>query len=362
MKSILLLFYNRPGKKDKMTLRDVLKKCFDIRNIKISLLKALKAHVGDNVDLFHKSYSKLDFSFASKFSNNLAEPPSPITPNTPITQSKSKLDMNALEKETESNRRKWTKDVNKPESTEKFLESRHLIDILKHFDGIKVTLDELLTNLRPLIPRLYSVSSAFNKSYCSITAGVVFSQMQGENRRGVCGNFLSQIKEGDECAIFFNENQNFRLPKSVEIPIIMIGAGTGVAPMRSFIQTRAGNEDPTNILNNLFFGCRYSARDYLYKEEFEKLSAQEQLNLVVSFSREGDKKYIQNKVLQQSTLIWELLGVGAHIYVCGNKQMGKDVEDTIEQIIKANSHFYDTALEDYMHDLKTNKRLQMDVW
>jgi len=64
----------------------------------------------------------------------------------------------------------------------------------------------------------------------------------------------------------------------------------------------------------------------------------------------------------KTTFIWELLGVGAHIYICGNKQMGKDVEETIKQIVKTNSHFYDASLEDYMHGLKTNKRFQMDVW
>jgi len=122
----------------------------------------------------------------------------------------------------------------------------------------------------------------------------------------------------------------FRLPEH-NVPVIMVGPGTGVAPMRGFLQERAAQGAKENVL---FFGCR-DCHELLYQSELEDLETSGYLKLFVALSREPSvpKTYVQNLIEQEADLVVDYLQRGAHIYVCGDaSQMALEVRATFQRI------------------------------
>merc|ERR1712072_375661 len=119
---------------------------------------------------------------------------------------------------------------------------------------------------------------------------------------------------------------SFRLPKE-DLPIIMVGPGTGVAPMRGFIEDRVADGRKENYL---FFGCRDTS-DYIYKEELEQYEQSGFLKLFVAFSRKAGtpKTYVQHQIAQQAHIIVDVIKRGGYFYVCGDaSKMAPDVKAT----------------------------------
>ena len=153
---------------------------------------------------------------------------------------------------------------------------------------------------------------------------------------GVCSNHLANA---GECRIFVRPS-TFRLPKSVATPIIMIGPGTGVAPMRALLQEREfqakeGKEDGKKMNNVLYFGSKNRKLDYLYADEFAEFEKNGTLSsLHLAFSREQkDKIYVQHLLAKNGKETWDLIEAGAYIYICGGTSMGKDVVKELGKIV-----------------------------
>jgi len=138
----------------------------------------------------------------------------------------------------------------------------------------------------------------------------------------------------------------FRLPEP-SVPVIMVGPGTGVAPMRGFLQERAAQGAKENIL---FFGCR-DRHELLYQSELEELKASGYLKLFVALSREPSvaKTYVQNLIEQETDLIVDYLQRGAHVYVCGDaSKMAPEVRATFQRVaekIGLGETFVDTMVK-----------------
>merc|ERR1712050_807883 len=54
--------------------------------------------------------------------------------------------------------------------------------------------------------------------------------------RGVCSNYICDMKEGDEVTITGPVGTEMLLPEDPEANIIMLATGTGIAPMRSYLR------------------------------------------------------------------------------------------------------------------------------
>merc|ERR1712045_521027 len=186
-----------------------------------------------------------------------------------------------------------------------------------------LTLGELLAILPHNRPRFYSISSSpkvLDKAV-SITVSVVAgTSPTGREHLGLCSNYLARqpikIPEAEllphghlPLLVFVKDTGSaFRLPASVDTPIIMVGPGTGLAPMRGFIQERVAVDAKKNVL---FFGCR-SDEDFLYREELEAWKASGHLDLHVGFSRKKGmpKTYVQALIQKESARMAELMKVG----------------------------------------------------
>lgn len=249
---------------------------------------------------------------------------------------------------------------------EKFQWGRDVIDLLEEYPA---GLDEksLFTTLRKLQPRLYSIASSYNANpdEVHITVSSVKYNNTQRDRFGVCSTFLSDRIDEDtaEIPIYIDENIGFRLPSDPTTPIIMIGAGTGVAPYRAFLQERELFDNAGKSW--LFFGERNFNTDFIYQTEWQKFHKKGTLsNIDLAFSRDQqDKIYVQHKLLQQKKELYKWIEEGAHIYICGDKDaMAKDVKETLIKMIESEGGYKEDKAQEYFKQLRKENRFQEDVY
>lgn len=217
-----------------------------------------------------------------------------------------------------------------------FAADRQAIDLFTSYpeplDG-----EQLKSLLRPLPPRLYSVASspAAHAGETHLLVGAVRWHSHARDRKGVASTYLADRRKfGQTLKVFVRANRQFRLPTDPLRPIIMIGAGTGVAPYRGFVAEREalGAKGP----NWLVFGERNFTNDFLYQLEWQEWLASGALSrLDVAFSRDQPEKvYVQHRLWQHRGEVRRWIADGAHLYVCGEeKRMARDVDETLARIL-----------------------------
>jgi sulfite reductase (NADPH) flavoprotein alpha-component len=267
-----------------------------------------------------------------------------------------------------------------PSDSVEYLATRHVIDVLRDFQSpISQQKQEknpspsaILKYLRQLVPRLYSISSTprDDPRTVTLTVAVVEYEQLGIERQGVCSTYLNdRVPKGSKIPIYVYENPDFRLPDSNETPIVMVGPGTGVAPFRSFIRHRASlgstTKNPMDRADNiLFFGSRRRDQDFLYSEELESFDKECKLALITAFSREADEKvYVQHRLVEHAGLVWEALERGGHFYICGDgEHMSGAVEAALEDLVATHQGRGREEAANYVARLAASGRLQKDVW
>jgi cytochrome P450/NADPH-cytochrome P450 reductase len=149
--------------------------------------------------------------------------------------------------------------------------------------------------------------------------------------------------------------------------MIMIGAGTGLAPFRGFLQERAAQQagGATVATSLLFFGCRTSEDDYLYQDELSRYEADGVVKVDAVFSREGNpqRRYVQDAIIQRSAEVWDLIAnKRAKIYVCGNANtMAPGVRTSLVQVFRMNSDAL-TDGNNWLAGLRADGRFLEDIW
>jgi NADPH-dependent sulfite reductase flavoprotein alpha-component len=237
-----------------------------------------------------------------------------------------------------------------------WLWGRQLVDVLRAFPQ-KMPLASWLDLLKPLQPRLYSISSSplAHPDQVHLTVSTV---RYGE-RKGVCSSFLADRAQALKVAIFPQVSKHFRLPEDDSVPVIMVGPGTGIAPFRAFLEEREVRGAKGG--NWLFFGEQYAATDFYYQEQLQAWQASGHLRLDTAFSRDQAKKiYVQQRMLEQGAQLWQWLEAGAYFYVCGDAQrMAKDVDAALREIIAEHGG---VDADTYMEALSKAKRYRRDVY
>ena len=245
-----------------------------------------------------------------------------------------------------------------------YLWGMETIDFLVEHPSAKFEPAEFVSLLAKLQPRLYSVASslkAFPETVHFII-DVITYESHGRKRKGVCSTFLCD-RCSDSPVPVFPSKSKFHLPEDNDVPIIMVGPGTGVAPFRAFLQERQviGARGKTW----LFFGAQREQSDFYYRDEFGKFMADGVLTrLDTAFSRDqAHKIYVQDRIKNASDEIWKWLEQGAYFYVCGDaKRMAKDVNATLRQIVQEQSGLSIEEANQYVEKLKSDKRYRRDVY
>jgi sulfite reductase (NADPH) flavoprotein alpha-component len=249
---------------------------------------------------------------------------------------------------------------------DKFLWGREIIDFLLESPGVKFAPEEFISLLKKLQPRLYSIASSLkaHSEQVHLTVDTVRYETHGRQRKGVCSNFLAE-RAGKETPVpvFIQVSKHFRVPENGDVPIIMVGPGTGIAPFRAFLEERKASGAKGG--NWLFFGAQKSSCDFFYQEELETYQREGILTrLDTAFSRDQDHKiYVQTRMMENAKELWHWLEQGAHFYVCGDaSRMAKDVDKALQEIVKNAGARSKEAAAEYIQKLKSDKRYQRDVY
>ncbi|HEY3996962.1 MAG TPA: bifunctional nitrate reductase/sulfite reductase flavoprotein subunit alpha [Mycobacterium sp.] len=241
---------------------------------------------------------------------------------------------------------------------------RQSVDLLAQLP-VTASVDEWISILKPLQPRLYSISSSPKETprEVHLTVSPVRYNFKGVPRRGVCSTYLADRSPGDDVAIYVRPSSNFRPPRDPDTPMIMIGPGTGIAPFRGFLQERRalGHSGP----NWLFFGEQHAATDYYYRDELEQMRDDGFLTeLDLAFSRDQqDKVYVQHLMRNRGAQLWSWLQDGAQLYVCGTADpMAKDVDRALCDIAAEFGKLDPGAAKAFVQSLSSDKRYHRDVY
>ncbi|MGI9436767.1 MAG: sulfite reductase subunit alpha, partial [Geminicoccaceae bacterium] len=219
---------------------------------------------------------------------------------------------------------------------------------------------------RKLPPRLYSIASSLKAEpdVAHLLISAVRYQSFDRGREGVASTFVAdRHKVGDRLKIYAKKNKNFLLPEDPDRPVIMVGAGTGVAPFRAFLQERQATA--AGGKSWLVFGDRNYTHDFLYQldwQDFEKDGVLDRVDL--AFSRDQPEKvYVQDRLWERRAELYGWLEEGAGFYVCGDeKAMAKDVDAVLHRIIADQGGRSDEGAAAYIADLKKQRRYQRDVY
>jgi len=242
------------------------------------------------------------------------------------------------------------------------------LDLLEKYPDLLIDLGSFLSILPPIEYRRYSISSSprANPKVCTLTYSVVHgAAFSGNgNFHGVSSTYLSRLEPEFTLEVSTVSSDGFHLPAEQAItPVIMVGAGTGIAPFRGFVQERAAlrAENPTCKLAPalLFFGCRYPEWDRIHGNEFDCWESAGLVKVYYKFSSEGKDgdKYVQHILKQQEDTVCKLLKDGARMYVCGQGRMGQDVRAVFKDIFENKLEITGDALQKIF-----DERLHEDVF
>lgn len=223
---------------------------------------------------------------------------------------------------------------------------------------------EVIKILSPIAPRLYSIASAPAAQQNEVHIIVARNRFlaQDEQKFGLCSDFLGDQPVNTKLSFYVHKNRAFRLPQP-EKDVIMIGPGTGIAPMRSFLIER--DSSGATGKNWLFFGEQHFITDFLYQTEIQNYVQTGVLNkLDLAFSRDQEEKiYVQHRMLQQAKELYQWIDTGAYVYISGTKDpMGKDVENTLLQIITEQGSKTTEEAKKYLDKMKDEGRYEKDVY
>ncbi len=247
--------------------------------------------------------------------------------------------------------------------------------LLKHFEvrhlvgktpETGIALPAFIEGLRKLQPRLYSIASSINAhpDEVHLCVGAVRYSTDGVQHKGVASTFLAdRLALGETTGIYFHAANHFRLPTDLSKPVIMVGPGTGIAPFRAFLEEREVTKATGK--NWLFFGDQKRTTDFLYHDQIIGWVQSGHLTrLDTAFSRDQEEKiYVQTRMMQAASELWQWLEEGAYFYVCGDaKRMAKDVDQALHEIIQTAGGKTAEEAAAYVAEMKKAKRYARDVY
>ena len=245
-----------------------------------------------------------------------------------------------------------------------FIEHRQFIDIVTEFP-LGLEAQELADLLRPLSPRSYSIASsqASVDEEVHLTVATLRSNGIGVERRGVASHYLNRhLQAGDEVGVFLEPNNRFRLPADRSTPLILIAAGTGIAPYRAFLQQL--EEEGVDPDTWLIFGNQQLRTDFLYQREWLNWRSKGLLSRIdCAFSRDqAEKHYVQHVITGCAAELVGWLDRGAHFYICGAQAMGREVELALQQAIGRQRGINAEAAAAVISNLRRERRLLKDLY
>jgi cytochrome P450 / NADPH-cytochrome P450 reductase len=249
---------------------------------------------------------------------------------------------------------------------------RTLLELLEEHPDCELSLAQFLDLLPPLRPRFYSISSSPHvSSDVALTVGVLEGPARagdGSTYRGVCSGHLDDVPEGGTVFTFVRSPSiTFRPPENPHVPMIMIGAGTGMAPFRGFLQERGSlrAQGVPIAPSLLFLGCRDPEDDLLYADELAAFEKDGVATLFPAYSRVSGypHRYVQHTLEASADDVWGAMQQDAVVYVCGNAStMAPGVRAALVAVFRAKTGAGDSDGEAWLAGLRASNRYVEDIW
>lgn len=219
-----------------------------------------------------------------------------------------------------------------------------VIDLLERFAACELDFAGYLAMLPPMKARQYSISSSplWRPDHVTLTVAVVDAPaLSGAGRyQGVASSYLADLKPDDRVSIAVRpSNARFHPPADPQTPIIMICAGSGIAPFRGFIEERAAQKAGGQAIGPalLFFGTNHPDIDYLYHEELAAWEREGVVEVLPAFTDrpDGEVTFVQHRVWAERERVADLFEKGATVFVCGDgRLMAPAVRETLIRIYR----------------------------
>ncbi|BFZ20446.1 hypothetical protein BsWGS_23485 [Bradybaena similaris] len=246
---------------------------------------------------------------------------------------------------------------------------RNILEVLQDFckTTARVSFEYFFDLIPAIQPRAFSIASspkAHPNEVHVLMAVVNYRTKLHRPRRGVCSTWLSSLSP-DEKALsvpIWVKQGTIRFPNDPNIPLIMVGPGTGLAPFRSVIHERCTGSHGGLVL---FFGCRSQLKDFYCADEFRRLMDTGNLQMFTAFSRDQEEKiYVQHRIRENGSLLWTMINEErAYFYIAGNaKNMPDDVKEALHDVISKHGSMGVEEATLYIQNLERSRRFQVEAW
>ena len=266
---------------------------------------------------------------------------------------------------------------------------RSIIEVLQEFKSVKIPWQWATHVLPELRGRQFSIASGGQQKtgpegearFELLVAIVKYKTIMKKVREGVCTRYLASLPVGTGLSICLQRGGLSISKATAGIPVVMVGPGTGLAPMRSLIWERSlrAKECKSRLTNNsyytsngasnigesvLFFGCRKRDSDYFYEHEWEELAKEMPLEVFTAFSRDQKEKiYVQDRLREQADLVYRLLHDSrGTVYICGSSgRMPRAVREALIDVFT--KRMLDrAAAEVYLLTMEKEGRYKQETW
>ena len=278
---------------------------------------------------------------------------------------------------------------------------RSILEVLQEFESVKIPWKWVAHVIPELRGRQFSIASGGHLKttldgsarFELLVAIVKYKTVIRKIREGVCTKYLAGLRPGDQLMVSLQKGGLGMNHSDLRAPVIMIGPGTGIAPMRSLIwermhwkksytdmslEAKKDSMNRTNITTKdvLFFGCRNENADYFFRDEWAKLQCTEEMQVYPAFSRDTKHKYyVQDAILEHSHLVYQMLqSPDAIVYVCGSSgKMPVAVRAALVDVVRRAGRVdsisqgeespvsRDAAME-YLEALERGGRYKQETW
>ncbi|MFF3468415.1 cytochrome P450 [Streptomyces sp. NPDC002619] len=247
-----------------------------------------------------------------------------------------------------------------------------VLNLLERFPAVELPLAVFLEMMGPIRPRFYSISSSplANPRRVCLTVGLLEGPaLSGDGRyRGTCSSYIAGLNPGDVVYGYVRvPSPTFAPPADPATPLILIGPGTGIAPLRGFLEERAHQHvNGTQVgLSQVFVGCRHPEHDYFYRQEMQdwEQAGIAQVHTAYSAVTGHPARFVQDAIAAAADTVWQAIQDGAYLYVCGDgRRMAPAVREALAAIYRERTGSDDEAAQQWLAQLEADERYQQDVF
>lgn len=267
---------------------------------------------------------------------------------------------------------------------------RSILEVLHEFDSVKIPWQHAVSVLPVIRARQFSIASggerkrtADGKTQFELLVAIVkYQTVIKRIREGVCTKYLSVLRPGSTLRVQLQRGGLNSSVQQLTGATVLIGPGTGVAPLRSMIWEKAalvqafreqnpGVEPPIGP-TILVYGGRNRTADFFFQEEWDQLSGLVQLRVLTAFSRDQrEKVYVQDVIRQHFGLFFRLLhDMEGSVYICGSSgRMPQAVREALIETFQhgwtpdpAGSPFSRSQAEEYLIGMEKSARYKQETW